>query len=231
MVGGSTVWTSERVPVAGAGLFGSSPLRPGGVTTCQYIFGRACPTPRELIFTVFFTGPGVMVVTILAVVLLIVFRTFGPPEVDERAEEIGRMWEEHERRFPSKSRRLMEERLAAEVEVKEGKGEVAAPAVEKACSKTLPQKVHREIYVPTVPGPTRVTIWEDEDLVGCGGDDSAAGVRAIGVPILTMHDACHNSRTCFGAVSQAAAADPMLSRSIIYHVDMPGHEEGGTDIG
>ncbi|CAB1100979.1 unnamed protein product [Ectocarpus sp. CCAP 1310/34] len=48
---------------------------------CVRLLGVECPTGRELIFNVFFTGYGVWMLFPLSIILLLVYRLVGPPEV------------------------------------------------------------------------------------------------------------------------------------------------------
>ena len=51
------------------------------------------------------------------------------------------------------------------------------------------------------------------------------------IPILTLHAAGHNHLTCLGALERAVVQDMDLRDEVVfYHVDTPGHEEGGEGI-
>ncbi|CAM9847557.1 unnamed protein product, partial [Discosporangium mesarthrocarpum] len=84
---------------------------------------------------------------------------------------------------------------------------------------------HREtLFIPSSPGPTRVTVV---------GNRGAPGV----VSIVTMHGVGHNHRTGFGRLSRLLAEGGDLGEGqgkggvVLYHVDTPGHEEDGVSIG
>lgn len=91
------------------------------------------------------------------------------------------------------------------------------------------------VHVITLPGPTRVTVVGDRGHVEPdGASDSRAtdggpyaGGKGKRVPILTLHAAGHNHRTCFDALEREVAKDPELGGGdvVFYHVDTPGHEE------
>ncbi|CAM9931799.1 unnamed protein product [Ectocarpus sp. 6 AP-2014] len=72
---------------------------------CVRVLGVECPTGRELIFNVFFTGYGVWMLLPLSIILLLVYRLVGPPEVDEREELLRQQWVEHRQRFKSGAKR------------------------------------------------------------------------------------------------------------------------------
>lgn len=51
------------------------------------------------------------------------------------------------------------------------------------------------------------------------------------VSILTLHAAGHNHGTCLGALEREVFRDEDLADDIVlYHVDIPGHEEEGEEI-
>ncbi|CAN0376370.1 unnamed protein product, partial [Ectocarpus fasciculatus] len=72
---------------------------------CVRVLGVECPTGRELIFNVFFTGYGVWMLLPLSIILLLVYRLVGPPEVDEREELLRQQWADHRQRFKSGAKR------------------------------------------------------------------------------------------------------------------------------
>ena len=97
------------------------------------------------------------------------------------------------------------------------------------------------VYVPTTPGPTRVTIVGDRgggvnaSGGGVGGGGGGVGRRPGGrrLSVVTLHAEGHNHRTCFGAVEREVAKDDDFgwgASVVFYHVDTPGHEEEGKEI-
>ncbi|CAN0043781.1 unnamed protein product [Scytosiphon promiscuus] len=72
---------------------------------CARALGVECPTAREFMFNLFFTSYGVWMLLPLSVALLLVYRLVGPPEVDEREEELRQQWADHRQRFKSGAKR------------------------------------------------------------------------------------------------------------------------------
>ncbi|CAM9991491.1 unnamed protein product [Hapterophycus canaliculatus] len=72
---------------------------------CARLLGVECPTTREFMFNLFFTSYGVWMLLPLSVALLLVYRLVGPPEVDEREEELRQQWADHRQRFKSGAKR------------------------------------------------------------------------------------------------------------------------------
>lgn len=60
---------------------GNSAAADGAAHWCVRFLGVECPNRREFIFNVFFSSRGVRMLLPLSVVLLLLYRLVGPPEV------------------------------------------------------------------------------------------------------------------------------------------------------
>ncbi|CAM9637484.1 unnamed protein product, partial [Discosporangium mesarthrocarpum] len=72
---------------------------------CFALLGAECTTRSDVLFNLLFTGNGVWLLLPASLALLLAYRLFGPPEVDEREEELRQLWADHHQRFRSGARR------------------------------------------------------------------------------------------------------------------------------
>mmetsp|Transcript_22349 Transcript_22349/g.69038 ORF Transcript_22349/g.69038 Transcript_22349/m.69038 type:complete len:491 (-) Transcript_22349:139-1611(-) len=171
----------------------------------------------------FFTSEGITVITLTSLLLLFLWRTLGPREVDESEEERKEMWRSHYERFGHPSEKRWKRRgSAAERLVTEDVLSVSSagsPSLPESpvCPKTPPGVRYTRLSVGTNPGPTTVSV---------------TGPRDSKLVILTCHDIASNFSMSFGELLNLPFSRPneagkaVLSAPRVYHVTVPGHQEG-----
>ncbi|CAM9749647.1 unnamed protein product [Chrysoparadoxa australica] len=217
----------------------------------ESIFGKLVPDLGEvsdnwqLLYAVVFAAEGVAMLTVVGFALVIVWRLFGPKPVDEQAAQLAELWEDHEKRFPRKTKdsaslkgvlrssylpefqkekeeieKANEEREEKRANIKP-EGSLEAQGTSASSSASGPAR-RQVLYVPTTPRPTRVTVVRGDSVGACTGAEWE---------MITCHEAGHNHKTCFGALNRYMLEEGAFSACTIYHVDTPGHEEEGVSIG
>lgn len=171
----------------------------------------------------FFTSEGITVLTIASVVLLLLFRTFGPREIDESERMRREMWDSHYERFghPTEKRwKRKKGRLAASQGDGGDDGVTEEPATPTNVRLT-------KLSVGTIPGPTIITTT--------GSGDAS-------LVFVTYHDIGTTWRTAFGDLldwpfmeegrgeeeGPEGRSEGTTGRAPhkTYHIGVPGHQEG-----
>jgi len=167
----------------------------------------------------FSTSEGLTHLTILSIIALIIFRLLGPDDSRARQEkeEFEELWEKHENRLPNKS-------LKPKSKIKKLED---APAA-KLQRETI--WIHAGLHWRV----TKVT-KRHEPLLGNTEKDGEmarsklAGGDKYNHAIVTLHEICHNHRSCYGSFTPLLLGMSFFEDTVVYHIDFPGHIEDQSD--